>query len=309
MDRRRFGGGRPAFTLVELLVVVGIIALLVTILMPSLSRAMELARRAVCASNLHNFGQAWHVYWHEYDNKQPPMLNPLRRPDGWHVADLTSQWNHMIWAGNHPTYGNTVANPQWMNAGVLYGQKYIGDVRNFLCPTILRNYGESWFQKPSGGNLSRDLRTMPLAGLGKYPTANYWPIRRNNSCGTHMTYGTRRCAAYDDPALAAIPNHDPTDDEIMFQESGVGIVTNPGDLSFMADNFSTPEMALLSHVPGINVLYMGGGVRFWEDTAGNILYDNALASIPWNYGMAGNLTHDDIWMIIDGHHAAPPGSF
>jgi prepilin-type N-terminal cleavage/methylation domain-containing protein len=53
---------RKGFTLIELLVVVAIIALLISILLPSLSRARELAKRAVCASNLRGIGQGLHIY-------------------------------------------------------------------------------------------------------------------------------------------------------------------------------------------------------------------------------------------------------
>ncbi len=54
-----------AFTLIELLVVIAIIGLLVTIVMPSLSRARALARRAYCLVNLRGIGQAVMLYAEE----------------------------------------------------------------------------------------------------------------------------------------------------------------------------------------------------------------------------------------------------
>src|SRR3954467_9900585 len=57
--RRRRSG---AFTLVELLVVIGIIALLVAILLPTLTKAREAANRTACLSNLRQVHLAFVLY-------------------------------------------------------------------------------------------------------------------------------------------------------------------------------------------------------------------------------------------------------
>jgi prepilin-type N-terminal cleavage/methylation domain-containing protein len=71
-----------AFTLIELLVVISIIALLLSILMPSLQKTKELARRVVCTSNLHSWGLSYALYANDYNDKVCPALIPTADENG-----------------------------------------------------------------------------------------------------------------------------------------------------------------------------------------------------------------------------------
>ena len=66
-------GKRPGFTLIELLVVISIISLLVSILVPSLSTAMESARGVVCLANVRRLAIAGQFYLAENEEIFPPV--------------------------------------------------------------------------------------------------------------------------------------------------------------------------------------------------------------------------------------------
>lgn len=68
---------RRAFTLVELLVVIGIVAVLLALLLPTLRRAREAGNRATCLSNLRQIGQGIFVYVNENRQWMPPAINTV----------------------------------------------------------------------------------------------------------------------------------------------------------------------------------------------------------------------------------------
>src|SRR5436190_12588256 len=70
--RRAHSGG---FTLVELLVVVGIIALLVAMLLPAVQRARAQANAVACMSNLRQIHMGFAFYAHEYKERFPWPMN------------------------------------------------------------------------------------------------------------------------------------------------------------------------------------------------------------------------------------------
>lgn len=62
------------FTLIELLVVIAVIALLLAILMPALSKAREMGRRIACANHLKTLMLANEVYASKYDGYYAPIM-------------------------------------------------------------------------------------------------------------------------------------------------------------------------------------------------------------------------------------------
>lgn len=92
----------PAFTLIELLVVVAIIALLISILLPSLNAARASSKATKCSANLHHVGQAIHQYLSE--NKAVFPLSYYYASDANGGYDINNQSDARQWGYIHWSY-------------------------------------------------------------------------------------------------------------------------------------------------------------------------------------------------------------
>ena len=113
---------QSAFTLVELLVVIGIIAVLISILLPALSKARQQALNTNCASNLRQIVTACHAY--AADNKG---FLPARFREGKqaYLQPLYTYFVQDVQVGKPwPRYG----------LGLLWERKYITTEKVFYCP-------------------------------------------------------------------------------------------------------------------------------------------------------------------------------
>ena len=194
---------KMGFTLIELLVVVSIIALLVSILLPSLHKAREGARRVACSSNLRSINIACFMYASENDDRLP-SLNPL--PTGGMISQNGTGQNSVPMQVDIQTFLNplvdTPAKPQELESAVTISRLRLDKImaerfKIFVCPSQRGMAGPRvmdalGFYDPydKWGTIEAQMNYLYLAGLA-------------NKDVNLLLSPNGSCEMFDDPAMTA----------------------------------------------------------------------------------------------------------
>lgn len=233
-----------AFTLVELLVVIGIIALLISILLPSLNKSREAARRVVCLSNMRELYTEMRIYAADFKDACPIGYMQAK------AYSYIMYWNN---SGSAP--------PKPSQMGLLVMANISKNPKAFYCPS-----------EPDGTEFTYQPSPSPTV-----PSINPWPFYTTvntsyfgGTLHTRLGYMSRPVTnwPFNTPEAGTLPATNPQSSPLFWLPTNDGIhavlptFSQLKNYAILCDTMYTYQHILQRHGNGINVLYASGAAQW-----------------------------------------------
>jgi prepilin-type N-terminal cleavage/methylation domain-containing protein len=246
---------RPrGFTLVELLVVIGIIALLISILLPGLNKARESAKRVNCASNMRQIGLYIGMYATTYGNKIPL---------GYLSFDTYVPGNSTIWYMSKSTNVNGPVGLGYLFSSGIVGPSAGSTRLAWFCPSIPPEWGlaprempfyEAWYELPLEDS---DVASYPFGS--NYQKIGYGSRTTFSSTGTGWEQSLRWSATPGIPTNMSRPRYM---DSYGGRAAMIRSTREYNNKAILSDLVGDPRLVDGIHRTGVNVLYGNYAVKW-----------------------------------------------
>ncbi len=254
----RIAQRRRGFSLLELLVVAGVIGLLLALLLPALQQAREQGRRTQCASHLRQLGIGLHSYHASYNAFPPGCVDPKGRRLAWSVFLLPFIEQPALWRRYNVNSAFSSSVNQFIGGVVL---------PIYLCPSTARLAPDRL--GPTSGDRNRNGRYDPGDDLAWTDYGGIFGAALPGSSdwmnGTLVWDRAVRLAQVRDGASNTL---------IVGEDAGRGWKldsewSNGENIFDVADRVNVTQHNELwsDHPGGVNVLYCDGGARPLSESA------------------------------------------